>query len=194
MKMILMRHGQIEANKKRCFVGVTDSPLCPEGEAQVRKMAKSMPAMEHVFVSPMLRCQQTAQILWPGIPVTVIPELRETDFGPFEGKNHEDLKNDPLYQEWLANPENPELAEMLESPNSAAVRAGIAWDQVVQETWLRGYENVGVVSHGGTLMSILTQYGIPRRSYYSWKLNACEGFEGALGSDKTFCVLRRMGG
>ena len=63
----------------------------------------------------MLRCAQTADLLWPGGAQRVIAQLRETDFGPFEGKNHRELEQDPLYRRWLAGEYTPG-----ESPGAAA--------------------------------------------------------------------------
>lgn len=54
-----------------------------------------------IFVSPMLRCRQTAEILFPGQPQIEIDAWREMDFGAFEGKNYQELNGDPRYQEWI---------------------------------------------------------------------------------------------
>lgn len=57
--------------------------------------------MSYVFVSPMLRCRQTAEILFPQIPQIEIDPWREMDFGEFEGKNYAQLNGDPRYQAWI---------------------------------------------------------------------------------------------
>ncbi len=57
--------------------------------------------MPYVFVSPMLRCRQTAEILFPQIPQIEIDPWREMDFGEFEGKNYAQLNGDPRYQAWI---------------------------------------------------------------------------------------------
>ena len=192
MKVILMRHGETEENKRRTFLGMTDSPLCPDGEAQARRAGAMLPQVEHVYVSPLRRCRQTAEILWPGVPCTVIPDLRETDFGPFEGKTHEELSGNPLYEEWLQDPEDPKIACFVESPRAAGARAAAAWGQIVGDAWCHDYESIGVVSHGGTLMSILSQYSQPRRSYYAWRFEPCQGYAGEVETDRTFTLRGRV--
>ena len=57
--------------------------------------------MPYVFVSPMLRCRQTAEILFPQIPQIEIDPWREMDFGEFEGRNYAQLNGDPRYQAWI---------------------------------------------------------------------------------------------
>ena len=103
MEVILVRHSVTQGNKEKRFVGRLDVPLAPEGETLARETAPLLPTVEHLYISPMLRCRRTAELLWPGVEHTVVDDLRETDFGPFEGKNHEELKNDPLYQ-WVSPP------------------------------------------------------------------------------------------
>ena len=64
-----------------------------------------LPPVEAVITSPLKRCQETAQLLYPEITPVIIKDFRETDFGLFEGKNYEELMADenlaPLYQAWI---------------------------------------------------------------------------------------------
>ena len=102
MELILVRHATTQGNLEHRFIGVTDIPILPQGEDLARTVSPTLPAVDHVYRSPLVRCQQTAALLWPQHPdQTVIPGLRETDFGPFEGRNHEELKDDPLYQRYI---------------------------------------------------------------------------------------------
>ena len=175
MELILVRHGTTRGNKEKRFIGTLDVPLIPEGEALARRLSGSMPEAEHIYRSPLLRCKQTADLLWPGVAQTVVPELRETDFGPFEGKNHEELKDDPLYRQWLASP-NFAALPVGEGPEACARRAAEAIRRVVQDANAKGFHRAGVVSHGGTLMGILSQFGRPERSYYDWFCPNCGGY------------------
>lgn len=49
----------------------------------------------------MLRCRQTAALLFPGVEQRQVPQLRECAFGRFEEKTWEELKDDPLYRAWM---------------------------------------------------------------------------------------------
>lgn len=176
MELILIRHGITQGNKERRFIGVTDVPLAPEGEDLARRVAPALPAVEHIYRSPLLRCRQTAALLWPGTAETVIEELREMDFGPFEGKNHEELKDDPLYQQWLTTSDLSKLP-VGESIPDCTRRLSDAIRQVVAHARAHGYERVGLCTHGGSLMNLMSSLGVPARPhYYDWECPNCSGF------------------
>ena len=101
MELILIRHGTTRGNLERRFIGLTDIPILPEGEALAREVSKTLPLVDHVYHSPLIRCVQTARLLWPDADMTAVDDLHETDFGPFEGKSHQELKDDPRYRAWL---------------------------------------------------------------------------------------------
>lgn len=52
--------------------------------------------------SGMLRANQTLRAIYGDVPFSVIGDLREVNFGIFEMKSYEDLKTEPVYQDWLA--------------------------------------------------------------------------------------------
>ena len=55
--------------------------------------------------------------------------------------------------------------------------------ELVKDAAAHGYERVGVVSHGGALMGLLSKYGRPEREYYDWMCPNCGGFRMALDPD-----------
>lgn len=61
----LLRHGATPANREHRYLGKTDEALSEEGRAELLLKKKEIPA-ELLLVSPMLRCRQTAEILFPG--------------------------------------------------------------------------------------------------------------------------------
>ena len=54
-----------------------------------------------MIVSPMKRCIQTAELIYPKNQITQEVLLKECDFGIFEGKTYEELKDREEYQAWL---------------------------------------------------------------------------------------------
>lgn len=185
MELILIRHGTTQGNLEKRFIGTLDVPLAPQGEELARKVGPTLPRVEHIYRSPLMRCRQTAELLWPGVAMTVIDELRETDFGPFEGKNHEELKDDPLYQAWIGQDDHLNFAAMPvgESAQQVVDRVSIGLEKLVKDAAAHGYDRVGVVSHGGALMGLLSKYGRPQREYYGWMCPNCGGFRMALDPD-----------
>ena len=194
MELILIRHGTTQGNKERRFIGVLDVPLATEGEELARRVAPTLPAVDHVYRSPLVRCARTAELLWPEAEETVIPQLRETDFGPFEGKNHEELKDDPLYQQWISAADFARIP-VGESAEQVVERAGEGLRLLLSDAKEHGYERVGVVSHGGTLMGLLWRFGRPEREYYGWMCPNCGGYRALVREDPlTLEILEQIGG
>ena len=170
--------------KERDWRGL-DVPRLPQGEELARRVGATLPAVEHIYRSPLQRCRRTAELLWPGVEMTVVDELRESDFGPFEGKNHEELKDDPLYQAWLGMGDRPNFAAMPvgESAQQVTDRVSIGLEKTAADAARRGFGRVGVVSHGRALMALLAKYGRPERDYYGWMCPNCGGFRAELNPD-----------
>ena len=82
MELILMRHGTTQGNLEHRFIGVTDLPILPEGEELARKVSPTLPKIERLYVSPLLRCRQTAALLWPGMEQTSSPSCGRPTSAP----------------------------------------------------------------------------------------------------------------
>ena len=94
MRWFLIRHGKTQGNLEHRYIGNrTDEPLCEQGIAELK--TKHYPMVQRVFVSPMKRCLETAALLYPGVPVDVVDDFRECDFGDFE--NYIDVWYNSLY-------------------------------------------------------------------------------------------------
>lgn len=190
MEVILVRHSIAEGNPERRFLGVTDVPLLPEGVALAKKRAAAMPPVEHVYTSPLRRARETAALLWPGVPETAIPGLREMDFGILENRTHAELvaANDRTYLEWLVQeqwegyPGGETFAEM-------RARVSAAFEEAVSDAGRRGCMRVGMVAHGGTILLLLEHYTDMRVDFGANRTENCGGFrmEVELGPDGTRC-------
>ena len=97
MKILMIRHFPTPGNIEKRYVGRTDEDLAGEDlEIQVRTVRgrlKDHGSVEYVAASPMKRCVQTAALLFAGRAPLLFDELREWDFGLFEGHNYEELKD-----------------------------------------------------------------------------------------------------
>ena len=96
MEITLIRHFMTQGNIERRYIGTTDEPLQPG-----QPVRRRYPAAGAVAVSPLRRCMETAERIYPDVKKYVCRELRECDFGMFENKNYEELKDHPDYQRWL---------------------------------------------------------------------------------------------
>lgn len=181
MKWVLIRHGQTQGNLEHRYIGCrTDEPLCAQGVDELR--AKKYPPVTHVFVSPMRRCMETAQLLYPNVRIEVIDDFRECDFGEFENKNYAELNGRADYQAWIdSNGEMPFPGG--ESRSDFARRCVKAFDVISN----LHEEYCAIIAHGGTIMAIMESYANPRGNYYDYQVKNGEGF--ILNDDGSYQLL-----
>jgi ribonuclease H / adenosylcobalamin/alpha-ribazole phosphatase len=102
----LLRHGQTEHTPERRFSGSSDLPLSELGRAEARAAAKHLAdrGIDVVVSSPLQRCRETAQAAADvlGLPVEIDEDLRELDFGEWEGLTGDEVRaRSPLaYRRW----------------------------------------------------------------------------------------------
>ena len=84
MRIYLIRHSLTEGNKEKRYIGTTDEPLCREGIELLETRKTEYPEIEYIYVSPMKRCVQTAEIIYPETMAagnySCNNKLRECDF------------------------------------------------------------------------------------------------------------------
>lgn len=166
--LVLLRHGATQANEGHRYLGKTDEALSERGKktltAYKEELFKSeYRKVEYLFVSPMKRCRETGEILYPDVPGIVIPEWSEMDFGEFEYKNYEELKEDKRYQAWIdSNGTLPFPGG--ESREAFCLRCVKGFQrmsrelgQIEKRDGLRP-ETIGGIVHGGTIMALLSTY------------------------------------
>ena len=95
-RLWLIRHAEVEPRYQRTFGGQIDMNLSPRGHAQAARLADYLHGkpIDAIYASPMKRVQQTlAPLLKNGAPVpTILPGLREVDFGDWSGYNWEQVQ------------------------------------------------------------------------------------------------------
>jgi broad specificity phosphatase PhoE len=95
MKLFLVRHGQTKW-RKIGFLSYTDLELIKKGISQAKKIALKLKSekIDRIYSSPLKRCRQTAEIVGKelGLKVFLAPELKEVNFGIFEGLSLEEAK------------------------------------------------------------------------------------------------------
>ena len=89
MSLYVVRHGQTDWNKKRLIQGRIDIPLNEEGIAQAKKSKEKLDSirLDVIYVSPLLRARQTAEIINEGrnLPILVDERIQEESYGDMEG-------------------------------------------------------------------------------------------------------------
>jgi probable phosphoglycerate mutase len=83
----LLRHGATEWARSGRHTGRTDLPLLPEGEEEARRLAPLLASrtFDAVLVSPLQRARRTCELAGLGERAEVCDDLREWDYGAYEG-------------------------------------------------------------------------------------------------------------
>ncbi len=169
MKLIFIRHGRTAGNLEGRYIGRTDEPLCSAGRAELER--KSYPAADTVVTSPLLRCTETARLIYPDREPIICDGLRECDFGEFEGRSYDELNGTPAYQSWIDS--GGEMAfPGGESKRGFCERCAAAFEALLPT--LSGA--TALVAHGGTIMAILERYAVPKKEFYEYHVENGGGY------------------
>ncbi len=108
--LLLIRHGESEANRQGIFAGQINPDLQPEGLLQAEMTAKYIAEnykVDKIYASDLMRAYKTGKALGDLLEMEVIPDknLREICAGEWEGKYFSDLAIDfkEDYNVWLTN-------------------------------------------------------------------------------------------
>ncbi|MBE6764233.1 MAG: histidine phosphatase family protein [Ruminococcaceae bacterium] len=176
-KIHLIRHGMTEANEKHLYIGGrTDLPLSPEGLADLieKKKVFEYPTGARYFTGPLKRCRQTLEVLYPGCKAEIVEGLTECDFGEWDGKSLDVLKQTPAFSRWLSG-EDPVMPGG-EHPEKFQERVANSFEAVVRELMSKGQTEAVICTHGGVIMLIMAMYGLPRAPMNEWATDTACGF------------------
>jgi len=168
-EIIIIRHGETEWNKTGRFQGHSDVPLSAEGRAQAAMLGENL-AVDHVdmiYASDLTRAMETAAPLAQrfGLEVISDPQLRELNFGAWEGRNFNDVnaENPNAMKNFYTDPEQADIPESEPFPEFQRRIAGRVREIVAQE---RG-KRIVIVSHGASIRILLADLlSMPIRSIW----------------------------
>lgn len=165
----LIRHGLTEANLKGKYAGVWDIPVCDEGEKKLEELKKNFkyPEIKECYSSPLCRCIKTAKIIYPNIEPKICENLKEWNFGEWEGKTTQELLNDKRYVNWIEN-NRADSTPGGESGVEFTKRVCEAFEDIINSLIKRGITSAGIFTHGGVIMNLLATYGLPRKEFFKW--------------------------
>jgi 2,3-bisphosphoglycerate-dependent phosphoglycerate mutase len=181
--LILLRHGQSQANADGLFTGLRDAMLTVHGCDEARRAAMLIeraglhPAAW--FCSPLQRALETAKIVKtvltsPPDHIEVDWRLAERNYGALTGKRKTDILAEygqeqfltwrrsvhtappPLtHEQFLALGNLPEWLGLTESLADVIARVSTLWRERIEPT-LHGGNDVLVIAHGNSLRALCT--------------------------------------
>ena len=174
VRLTVIRHGITAGNLLDQHIGSTDLPLIEQGMELAKKTAPFLGTYDVYYSSPMLRTRQTASLLFPGRDIIPFPGFQERDFGMYEGKSWQDLKEDPAYVRWY--PEQIEAPPGGESRSELIHRCADAMQNLLLDAQKRGAQSIVLVTHGNVVMALMSHFVQNGWTYYDWLTDNCGGW------------------
>lgn len=159
LQILLIRHGQSEADLLHVHEGSADYPLTDEGISQATRMANRVKREfppEYIWASTQLRASKTAAILAEavGCPIEYTNELREHDNGNLAGKS---IKEVPF--PWGLQPYE-KFGEHGESAIEFRARGEAVFSKIKEAS--KNYNRIAIVTHGGMISRVIESFlGLP---------------------------------
>ena len=151
MRLLIIRHGQSEADLLNVHEGRADYALTPLGRPQAQQMARHICRsyrLTHLYTSPLQRARQTAQYLTAlcGLPLREDARLMEFDNGLLAGMGREEAAARYPYR-----PDLPPDQALYGQESRVAFRSRV--QAFLAELLARHAveDCVAVITHGGTI-------------------------------------------
>lgn len=172
MKLILLRHAETEGSRRDLYYGASDIPALPDSLEELHRTALRgvYPTAERYYISGLQRTVQTLRALYGDVPYTVLPELREMDFGDFEMRSYAgDLEHDPQFVAWC------EDAEHRPCPHGESAVQVMARSLRAIQTVLDAGEDAVCVIHGGVTAGFMMRWFGGTR--FDWSVAPGTGYQ-----------------
>jgi len=151
-ELYLLRHGDI--GRSNHYIGSTDIPLTPQGIRDIETLSETLArvSFDAVYCSPLKRCRETSSLLTLPGKTIIDNNIREIDFGAWEGKQFRDIKDSDrhLVERWATDPDNftfPQ-GESLQAFHARIVE----FHKTLQN--ING-EKILIITHGGVIRHLL---------------------------------------
>ncbi len=155
--LILIRHGETPYNRDRRYQGHRDTPLTKKGKRQAKEIAIRLrnESLDAIYSSDLKRTRYTAEVMndYYSLKINILPQLREIDFGDWEGKTHDEIQREwrRLLDEWEREPSKIKIPRG-ESIKDLAERIRSTIKKIVSN---HPDQRVAIITHGGPIRIIL---------------------------------------
>lgn len=123
----LVRHGTTEWSQSGRHTGRTDVALNDAGRREAAALGRRLAGRRFALVltSPLLRARETCRIAGYGDVAEIEPDLREWDYGEYEGRTTVEIReHDPRWTIWTGRvPGGETLEQVAERAKAVVARA-----------------------------------------------------------------------
>ncbi|HEX9942652.1 MAG TPA: histidine phosphatase family protein [Thermoanaerobaculia bacterium] len=163
LRLLLVRHGEVPANRELRYVGLRDEPLADSGVEQAERLAAVLTPLpiQAVYSSPLCRARETGRRIAAAreVPLRLEPRLREQSFGEWEGLTRAEVlgRDEERLLRWEADLGTaPPGGESLEAVQKRVL------DLLTDLTREHRGEWIALVSHVGPIKALLcAALGVP---------------------------------
>lgn len=202
LELYLLRHGKTLCNEKKLYCGTSDINLSESGKKELlefkylsdfnieneKKLDKDIklknnfkyPKCQKYYTSGAKRANQTFEILYPQDEYEVIKGFWEYNFGDFEMKSYDMLKENELYINWIMDIEGNVSNFNGESKIEYKNRIAKSFKDFLNSCSTKNIKSVLLVSHGGTIGTILELFYSNEKSFYDWQPQCGLGYKLAI--------------
>lgn len=176
-EVYLIRHGKTIANEKKLYCGKSDLSLSDIGKKELYDLDIKYPKCELYFTSGAKRANETLGILFGNVEYIELFDFWEYNFGDFEMKSYEDLKENQLYIDWILDKEGKVSCPKGESKEIYKNRIKKEFIRFLNEISKKNVKKVALVCHGGTIGTILEEFYDNKKSFYEHQPSFGEGYK-----------------
>lgn len=156
-KIYLVRHGKIDIGNEKRYIGISDVPLNKEGILQAKKLKEILYSiqLEKAYLSPLVRCVETANIILQNrnVEKVLLKELMEINMGKWEGKTFDYIKS-YFPEQFKERGKNIDsfVPECGESFNNVRERVKPVLESIIKNT----HGNILIIAHAGVNRVIIS--------------------------------------
>lgn len=155
--LILIRHGETPHNRDKRYQGHRDTSLTREGKRQTREIALRLrdEPLDAIYSSDLKRTRYMAEVInsYHSLKTNILPELREIDFGDWEGKTYNEIQREwkGLLSGWEKEPSKIKIPRG-ESIKDLAERIRSTIKKIISK---HPDQRIAIITHGGPIRIIL---------------------------------------
>ncbi len=175
-RIILFRHGKTDSNLEHLYCGSTDISLCESGVNEIRNKMDSYPDISfcRIICSGLKRTKETFELIYGqnNFAYEVDENFNEMDFGMFENKGYEVLKEVPEYQNWVSGDNEKNICPGGESGEIMRKRVVRSFSEIVSKK-----RDCAIFTHGGPVVAVM-EYLFPNenKNRYQWQCECGCGY------------------
>lgn len=176
LAITLLRHGLTAENERHAYIGWSDVSLSKKGRELLGKYKDFQDNYELFLCSDRKRCVETAEILFPNNSLKKCSAFREMNFGEWERKTYDELKNNELYRKWLDDfykvcpPGGEDFYHFTK-------RIDEGWRKLLTYLFTNDLRKVVIVSHGGVIRYLLSKLAPEKAEFWDWRIPHGGGYE-----------------